>query len=275
MTEGKKDYLGDMIAAYDEELEQWYHERVNPNPKTATFVVSRGDKIMAQGDLDKTENAMERLSKRFAMRAAIRALTDIPLGEIGVEEEDVTEEEDALFKPDRRYILNLSEAEEGKEGPADFDLTVIETNYAKETWARIEERLARIDEKLDQILGIWDDLVPGITELGEAVLATEEEEYEKLDDLNVGDGPLWGVCISTADTEKGCLKHREIEVDVKAPTAKEALIAAIEFVQLREGELFHTVHIGPPANEKLVAAAKALPEEYDEQTGKRPPEDGR
>ena len=43
--------------------------------------------------------------------------------------------------------------------------------------------------------------------------------------------------------------HRSVEMKTQAATGREALIDAISRVELKEGELFHTVHIGKPAGE--------------------------
>ena len=64
-------------------------------------------------------------------------------------------------------------------------------------------------------------------------------------DLNDDGSPTWSIVISTADAEKGCEESREITTQVQAPTGKDALIKAISQVELRDGEMFHDVHIGP------------------------------
>jgi len=43
--------------------------------------------------------------------------------------------------------------------------------------------------------------------------------------------------------------HRSVEMKIQAATGREALIDAISRVELKESELFHTVHIGKPAGE--------------------------
>ena len=54
--------------------------------------------------------------------------------------------------------------------------------------------------------------------------------------------PSWFIDI-TLWSEAG---HRSVEMQIQAETGREALIEAISRVELEEGELFHTVHIGKP-----------------------------
>ena len=58
--------------------------------------------------------------------------------------------------------------------------------------------------------------------------------------------PIWGIAISTADSVEGCKKYRDVEFEVEASNGKEAIIKAVTEFKLLDGELFHTVHIGPP-----------------------------
>jgi hypothetical protein len=58
--------------------------------------------------------------------------------------------------------------------------------------------------------------------------------------------PHWTVNILLWRPKDG---SREIDVEVSAVTSREALIEAISRVELNEGELFHTVHIGKPCED--------------------------
>lgn len=53
---------------------------------------------------------------------------------------------------------------------------------------------------------------------------------------------LWFVNIDLEGESGG----RSVEMKISAATSREALIDAISRVELQEGELFHTVHVGKP-----------------------------
>ena len=55
--------------------------------------------------------------------------------------------------------------------------------------------------------------------------------------------PSWFVNIDLWSESSG----RSVEMEIYAATSREALIEAISRVELEEGELFHTVHIGKSA----------------------------
>jgi hypothetical protein len=65
----------------------------------------------------------------------------------------------------------------------------------------------------------------------------EEDEIEMTDD------PFWTIDFWM---EPG----RDIEFTIQAQTGKEALIKAITKLMLRDGELFHSIHVGRPSKER-------------------------
>ena len=56
--------------------------------------------------------------------------------------------------------------------------------------------------------------------------------------------PYWSVAFTLAPD-----RDEDVEVWVQAPTSKQALLTAILQFEIRDGELFHTVHIGRPVQD--------------------------
>lgn len=55
---------------------------------------------------------------------------------------------------------------------------------------------------------------------------------------------FWRVDVTTDDKDGGT----DVACVVSAPTTIQAVMAALATLVLKEGELLHTIHIGPPKN---------------------------